>query len=121
MAENSMNSPLDSASLDERIILALEIAPDPQIPGDFAARVAGQVVPRPSATLTPKRYGRNTAIVCLGVLFVLILAYAHRAGASVLWTPIESMTESMIESIFCIQFALLAAWLVARKTGRSSR
>jgi hypothetical protein len=103
MAEDKMNPP----SLDARIILALETAPRPEIPSDFAARVAQQLPPCAPLVLTPERYGQRAAVACLVVLMVLMLAFAHRAnGSSLYWFSIES--------IFCAQFALLTVWLVAR-------
>jgi hypothetical protein len=103
MAKHEVNAP----SLETRIIRALETAPKPDIPADFAARVASQLAPRPALFLTPERYGYRAGMVCLVVLLGLLLAFAHRAtGASLFWASIES--------IFCAQFALLAVWLVAR-------
>jgi hypothetical protein len=105
MAEDKMNAgfSVGSDGLERRIVLALETAPRPQIPADFAARLARQLPPRPVVVLTPDRYGRRAAVVCLAVL----LALAHRAtGTSAYWFSLES--------IFCAQFALLAVWLVAR-------
>jgi hypothetical protein len=109
MAEDKMNAgfSVGSDGLERRIVLALETAPRPQIPADFAARLARQLPPRPVVVLTPDRYGRRAAVVCLAVLLALILALAHRAtGTSAYWFSLES--------IFCAQFALLAVWLVAR-------
>ena len=108
MAEHSMN-PTDSESklLDARITLALETAPQPEIPPDFAARVAAQMPPLTPVTLTPRGYGRNAAILCMAVLLALIFVFAHRAGASPLWT--------WMEWIFCAQFALVAVWLAVRQ------
>jgi hypothetical protein len=110
MAEDKMNAPsgqtsLD-ASLDRRIVLALKTAPRPDIPADFAARIAAQLPPRAAVVLTPRRYGQRAAMVCLVMLFPLMLAIAHRAtGTSLYWFSMEL--------IFCAQFALLAVWLVA--------
>jgi hypothetical protein len=110
MAEGKMKTPLDSTSLDRRIIRALEDAPRPEIPFGFAARVAAQLPSRPMVVLTPGRYGHLAAVACLVVLLALMLAFAHRAtGTSLYWFSIES--------IFCAQFALLAVWLVARNAG----
>jgi hypothetical protein len=107
VAEGKMRPPSDSASLDARILLALETAPRPKIPAGFAARVARQLPPRPTVVLTPERYGRLAAVACLAVLLALMLAFAHRAtGTSLYWTSIEW--------IFCAQFVLLAVWLGAR-------
>ncbi len=108
MAEHSMN-PTDSESklLDARITLALETAPQLEIPPDFASRVAAKMPPLTQVSLTPRGYGRNAAIICMCVLLALIFAFAHRAGASPLWTSMEG--------IFCAQFALVAVWLAVRK------
>jgi hypothetical protein len=103
MAEDKMNA----QSLDERIVVALETAPRPEIPAGFAARVAGQLPARSAVVLTPGRYGRRAAVACLVVLLVLMLEFARRAtGSSLYWFSIES--------IFSAQFALLAVWLAVR-------
>jgi hypothetical protein len=101
MPEDQINT-----SLENRIILALETAPRPEIPAGFAARVSAQLPPRAAVVLTPARYGQRAALACLVLLIPLMLAIAHRAtGTSVYWFSIES--------IFCAQFALLAVWLAA--------
>jgi hypothetical protein len=98
-----------NTSLENRIILALEAAPRPYIPADFAARVSAQLPSRAAVVLTPGRYGQRAAFVCLVLLLPLLLAIAHRAtGTSVYWFSIES--------IFCAQFVLLAVWLAASAT-----
>ena len=100
----------DAASLEARILLALETSPRPEIPAGFAARIAGQLPLRPALVLTPGRYGYLAASACLILLMGLMLAFAHRAtGTSLYWFSIES--------IFCVQFVLLAVWLVARNAG----
>jgi hypothetical protein len=118
MAEHSMK-PTDSEAqlldgqlreaqiLETRITLALEAPPQLLIPPDFAARVAAQMPPRTPVTLTPRGYGRNAAMICMGVLLALIFVFAHRAGASPLWTSMEW--------VFCAQFALVAVWLAVRQ------
>ena len=132
MAERPMNSPLDpgdapfsgsaneAALLDAAIVRALEVPPSFVIPADFAARVASrtdageslngsrlQTFRSSPALLTVQHHGRNAAVVSLCVLLAMIALFAHRsAGASLLWTSMEA--------IFCLQFALLAVWLVAR-------
>jgi hypothetical protein len=106
MAEDKMNASSGQTSLDRRIILALETAPRPEIPADFAARIAAQLPPRVTVVLTPGRYGQRAAVACLVVLLPLMLAIAHRAtGTSLYWFSIEL--------IFCAQFALVAVWLAA--------
>jgi hypothetical protein len=113
MAEDKMKYAANMPSLDASIILALETAPRPSIPPDFAARIAGQLAPRATVTLTPGRYGRRAAVACLIVLLALILFFAHGVTGS----PLYSFS---IESIFCAQFALLAVWLMARNAGYTS-
>ena len=106
MAEDKMKPVSDL--LEKRILLALETAPELEIPADFAARVARQLPSRPAVVLTPNRNGQRAAVASLVVLLGLMLAFAHRAtGASLYWFSLES--------IFCAQFALLAVWLAARR------
>ena len=114
MAEDKMKPVSDFALdlLEKRILLALETAPELEIPADFAARVARQLPSRPAVVLTPKRNSQRAAVASLVVLLGLMLAFAHRAtGASLYWFSLES--------IFCAQFALLAVWLVARRYSAS--
>jgi hypothetical protein len=93
-------------SLENRIILALEAAPRPEIPAGFAAKVSAQLPSRAAVVLTPGRYGQRAAFVCLVLLLPLMFAIAQRAsGTSLYWLSIES--------IFCAQFVLLAVWLAA--------
>jgi hypothetical protein len=109
MAERRMNAegPSDEQRLDAKIARALETAPEVEIPASFAARVAAQVPPLETVALTPRHYGRNAAIVSVGVLLALIVVFAQRSmGSSLLWTSIEW--------IFCVQLALVAFWLTAR-------
>jgi len=104
MPEDKINT-----SLENRIILALEVAPRPEIPADFAARVSAQLPACATVVLTPGRYGQRAALVCLVLLLPLMFAMANRAaGPSLYW--------SSIESIFCAQFVLLAVWLAASAT-----
>jgi hypothetical protein len=109
MAEDKMNS----ESLDARITLALETAPRPEIPADFAARISRQLPPHAALVLTPGRYGQRAAAFCVVVLMVLMLAFARLANpGSLYWFSIES--------IFCAQFVLLAVWLVVRDYSSAS-
>ena len=101
MPEDKINT-----SLENRIILALEVAPRPEIPADFAARVSAQLPARAAVVLTPGRYGQRAALACLVLLLLLMFAIANRAtGTSMYWISIES--------IFCAQFVLLSVWLAA--------
>ncbi len=107
MAED-LNPLSDGSALDAGITDALQRPYRVEIPAGFAARVVAQLPPR--MVLAPARYGYRAAVACLVVLWVLMLAFAHRAtGASLLWTSIEWT--------FYVQFALLTIWLVARSAG----
>ncbi len=109
MAKRAVNpeDPSDERGLDAKIARALETAPEVEISAGFAARVAAQVPPLEAVALTPRHYGRNAAIVSVGVLLALIVVFAQRSmGSSLLW--------SSIEWIFCVQLALVAFWLTAK-------
>ncbi len=109
MAERTINSEglSDERSLDAKIAHALETAPEVEIPPGFAARIASQVSPLETVAFTPRHFGRNAAIVSVGVLLALIVVFAQRStGSSLLW--------SSVEWIFCVQLALVAFWLTAR-------
>jgi hypothetical protein len=107
-------------ALEAGITRALESAPVFHVPADFAARVAAQAAheggvrvstgfhPRfAKVSLKAQSYGRNAAILCVGVLLAMILVSAHRAASgSPLWVSAEA--------ILCLQFAVLAVWLVTR-------
>jgi hypothetical protein len=128
MAGHPMNSPRDFAAeksadegalLDAGITRALASAPSFVIPVDFAARVAA-VAGADSATqpmqlknipLRARQYGRYAGMASLCVLLAMIVACAHRAaGNSPLWISAEI--------VFCIEFALIAVWLVTRDLQR---
>ena len=110
MAEDRMNEPAEAVLLEASIRRALETPPRVTIPEGFATRVASQVPPLPALVLTPQRYGPRVAAVCLAALMALMLAFAHRAtGNSFYWLSLEW--------IFCLQFVLLAVWIVARNAG----
>lgn len=110
MAKRAVNpeGPSNERWLDTKIVRALEAAPEVEISAGFAAKVAAQVPPLEVVALTPRHYGRNAAIVSVGVLLALIVVFAQRSmGSSLLWTSIEW--------IFCVQLALVAFWLTAKQ------
>ena len=110
MAEYPVNSAAETESLEARITLALETAPEVRIPDGFAASVARRAPPLVVPTVTATRYGRNVAIVCAAVLLGMMLIVARRLTTpSLLWTSVEWL--------LCAQFSLLAFWLVGRKFG----
>jgi hypothetical protein len=108
MAEDKMNA---------RIIRALEIAPQAEVPADFAAKVAALVPThaksrlawgtpgKGGAVLPPGRYGRWAVVACLVMLPGLLLAFTRAAGTSPYWF--------LTEAIFIVPSVLLALWLAA--------
>jgi hypothetical protein len=112
MTEGKMTSRADA--LDAQITMALEAAPRLSVPADFATRVAAKMPLRPRATLTPTHYGAGAAFACLVALMVLMVGFAPMlAQGSGHWVSIQTM--------FCLQFLVLAVWLVARRYSSQSR
>jgi hypothetical protein len=88
--------------LDQRIVRALETAPEPQIPADFAARVASRLPARRPVSLTPTHYGHNALLIGLVVTLVALLVLAqHSTGHAAF---------GLLESILSAQFIALAVW-----------
>lgn len=88
--------------LDQRIVRALEIAPETRIPADFAARVAAQLPARRPVSLTTTHYGKGAVLIGLVVIFVglLFLATQTRGHAAL----------GLLESLLFAQFIALAVW-----------
>ncbi|HMF62730.1 MAG TPA: hypothetical protein VK608_01490 [Edaphobacter sp.] len=96
-----------AASMEERLIRALEARPAVPIPADFAARVASQVPAKRPVSLTPTHYGRNTVLISMVALVVALLALAlHNADSSTLGRTLEW--------ILCAQLLSLAVWFGTR-------
>ena len=95
--------------LDERLIRALETVPDPQIPADFAARVARQLPARRPASLTATHYGKNAMLLgivsTLAVLLVLALNTTRHASFG------------LLESILLAEFIALTIWFSVWRYG----
>jgi hypothetical protein len=94
--------------LDQRIVRALEAAPRPQVPADFAARVASQLPARRPVSLTPRHYGRYAmligTVVTLAALVILSLHSTHPSFG-------------LLESLLFVQFIALAVWLSVWRYG----
>ena len=95
-------------NLDQRIVRALEAAPRPQIPADFAARVSGQLPARRPVSLTPRHYGQYAmligTVITLAALVILSLHSTHP-------------TFGLLESLLFVQFIALAVWLSVWRYG----
>jgi hypothetical protein len=106
--DNLSQSAIDHATehrdrLDQRIIRALETAPEPQIPADFAARIASQLPARRPASLTPTHYGQNATLAGILVTLAALLILALK--------PTGHATSGLLESLLSAQFIALAVWL----------
>jgi hypothetical protein len=95
--------------LDQRIIRALETAPEPQIPADFAARVASRLPARRPVSLTPTHYGQNAMLLGLMVILAALVVLAvHSTGQAAF---------GFLESLLFAQFIALAIWFTVWRYG----
>jgi hypothetical protein len=88
--------------IDQRIIRALETAPAPHIPADFASRVASQLPATRPASLTPTHYGQNAMLLAIVATFAALLVLALPAKANA--------TFGLLESMLLAEFVALAVW-----------
>jgi hypothetical protein len=95
------------AELDQRIIRALEASPVPQIPDDFAARVASRLPASRPLSVTSTRYGHNAILISIVVLFGALFTLAPHAVN-------RSVVGLTIECLLCAQFIALTIWLSVR-------
>ena len=103
----STNNPID-----ERLTLALESAPTPLIPDDFALRVMERLPARPAssryatATHTVASYaGRRVAVATLVVLTALMFWLAPHAFS------MGHGTLTAIQLLLCAEFVGVVLWL----------
>ena len=110
-SEDLSQSAIDHATehLDQRIVRALETAPRPQIPANFAARVASQLPARRPVSLTPTRYGQNAMLIgaVLTLIALLVLALPSTGHAAF----------GLLESLLFAQFVALTLWLTVWRYG----
>jgi hypothetical protein len=102
--DNLSQSAIDHATehLDQRIVRALETAPQLQIPADFAARVAGRLPARPPVSLTPTHYGPKATLAGMLVTLAALLVLALRSAGHPAF--------GLLESVLSAQFLALAVW-----------
>jgi hypothetical protein len=98
--------------LDQRLTHALETAPDPQVPADFAARVATLLPARRPVSLTPTHYGHYSMLASVVILMAALLVLAPR-------TTDRSVLELSLQWLLCAQFIGLAVWLSTRRRSES--
>jgi hypothetical protein len=95
--------------LDERLIRALETVPDPQIPTDFAARVARQLPARRPVSVTATHYGQNAMLLgIVATLAVLLVLALHTAGHA---------SFGLLESFVLAEFIALTVWFSVWRYG----
>ncbi len=94
--------------LDQRIVRALETVPEPQIPADFATRVASRLPARLPVSLTPTHYGQNAMLIGTVVSLVGLLVLALHSTAL---HSTGHATLGLLESLLFAQFIALAVWL----------
>ncbi len=96
-------SPEAMEYLDQRILRALDTAPQVVIPADFASRVISRLPAKRPVSVTATHYGRNAML--LGILITL-------AGLVALaLNPLGPARFGLLESILFAQFVGLVVWL----------
>jgi hypothetical protein len=96
--------------LDQRLIHALETAPEPQVPADFAARVASLLPAARPVAVTATHYGHYAMLASMVVLLATLLLLAPR-------TADRSVFEVTLQWLLCAQFIGLAVWFSVRRQG----
>jgi hypothetical protein len=100
------------AELDQRVVRALETAPDPKVPADFAARVASRLPSARPVSTGRTRYGDSAMVIGIVVLFAALFALAPDAAN-------RSVVGLTMEWVLCAQLIGLTLWLSIRR--RSAR
>ena len=106
MSNEPDNATAGNAKLEHAMTKALEQAPEPVIPADFAARVAAKarMLPQPKPVVATQ-YGRKTAFAAALVLTVLLFVLAPYAS------PGSNALAFALEMVLFAQLAGLAVWL----------
>jgi hypothetical protein len=105
-------SPTAEELLDQRIVRALEAAPQLRIPADFAARVASQLPASRPVSLTQTHYGNKAVLIVMVATLVAVVTLALRAATA-------PASVGLVESLLCTEFIALAVWFgIARPSLR---
>jgi len=100
-------SPDAMVQLDQRVIRALEAAPEPNIPADFATRVASRLPARRPISLTPTHYGDSALLIGILVTLAALLVLVLHATTHPIF--------GLLESFLLTQFLALAVWFSVRR------
>ena len=95
--------------LDERLIRALETVPDPQIPADFAARVASRLPARRPVSLTATHYGQNAMLLGIVATLAVLLVLALRTTGHA--------SFGLLEWFLFAEFIALTVWFSVWRYG----
>ena len=108
-ANASSNASNSTNSLDWRLTRALESAPTPKIPADFAARLAANLPTRPPASIPATHYGRTAMLIGIFVMLAAMLILA----ASMANHPVFQLA---LECTLFAQFVALILWVSAYRS-----
>ena len=108
-ANDSSNPSNSTHTLDWRLIRALESAPTPKIPADFAGRLAANLPTRPPASIPATRYGRTAMLIGIIVMLAAMLSLA----ASMANHPAFQLA---LEWTLLAQFVALILWVSAYRS-----
>jgi hypothetical protein len=100
--------PSKADELDERILHALEAAPELRIPADFASRVANRLPAKRPVSLTPTHYGYSLIVASIAILFSAVLVLAIR-------TSDRTTLGLTLQMLLFAQFIALTVWLSIRR------
>ncbi|HEY4356471.1 MAG TPA: hypothetical protein VGN16_12035 [Acidobacteriaceae bacterium] len=106
MSNEHDNAAAINVELEHAMTRALEQAPEPVIPADFAARVAAKArtLPQPKPAVATQ-YGRKTAFAAALVLTVLLFVLAPHA------LPGSNGLGFALEMVLFAELGGLAIWL----------
>jgi hypothetical protein len=112
-SSNNLIARSASANLEERVHRALEQKPEPQIPVDFAARVAGRAVAQPiRRRRSTAQFGKLMALVCAVLSGAALFALAPHAAPNVKSLSFDA------EVVLLAELAFIGAW-VSRLSART--
>jgi len=115
--DNKLTPPRDlAAQLDARLTAALEQKPEPQIPADFAARVATRAAAQPQRRRRNlPRFGSMIALVSLLLAAIALFALAPYAAPNLHSLSFDAQLALLTEVAF------IGWWISRTSISRSTR